>query len=210
MWLTFDHSINRGNLLAKTNSPVKFEGKGPMSCWDIDQKPFLPRRPMWYWPLTLWTLNAMRSFLSRAMPLWGLKVNGPWVVELLIGNCQCDLNLWPLDPKINRVSSSCQYQCSYKVWGPTGHMLSSYWSETVFTYKVNVTLTFNLLTQNLFVCSFVRPYVCLSVCSVLMTHTIFSVIVDKYCETKYFSYVNCLQIWNVSFYNVYAWTFFLI
>jgi hypothetical protein len=32
--------INKAN----TNAPVKFEGKQPMSCWDIDQKALLPIR----------------------------------------------------------------------------------------------------------------------------------------------------------------------
>jgi hypothetical protein len=45
MTLTFDLKINKGYLLAKTNAPVKFEGKGPMSCWDID-KAFLYIRSM--------------------------------------------------------------------------------------------------------------------------------------------------------------------
>jgi hypothetical protein len=35
--VNIDPLICRGYLLAKTNAPVKFEGKGPMS-WDIDQK----------------------------------------------------------------------------------------------------------------------------------------------------------------------------
>jgi hypothetical protein len=45
MTLTLDSSINRSYLLAKTNGPVKFGGKGPMR-WDIDQKELLPIRSM--------------------------------------------------------------------------------------------------------------------------------------------------------------------
>jgi hypothetical protein len=32
MTLTFDAKNNRGYLLAKTKAPVKFEGKGQMTC----------------------------------------------------------------------------------------------------------------------------------------------------------------------------------
>jgi hypothetical protein len=79
-----------------------------MSCWDIDQKQFLSIKSMWSWPLTHWPQKSVEVISwPKAMHLWSLNVNGPWVVQLLIGTCcyiqdQCDRNLWPPAPKINR------------------------------------------------------------------------------------------------------------
>jgi hypothetical protein len=43
----FDLWTNRGYLLANNNVPVKFEGKGPISYWEINQKLLLFIWSMW-------------------------------------------------------------------------------------------------------------------------------------------------------------------
>jgi hypothetical protein len=70
---------------------------------------------------------------------------GCWAIdrELFLKNKVNVTIPWLLDPKINRG----QDQCTYAVWRPRSHELSSYWSETVFTYKVNI--TFDPLTPKL-------------------------------------------------------------
>jgi hypothetical protein len=55
---------------------------------------------------------------------------------------QDDLDIWPLDPKIDRRQSFCQDQSTYKVGEPKANGLSSYGKKTVFTDNVNMTLTF--------------------------------------------------------------------
>jgi hypothetical protein len=73
------------------------------------------------------------------------ETKGQLVYELLVENRfviqgQCDLELWPCDTKINSTfTSQGQFVC--EIWRPRPHVLSNYWSETVLTYNVNVTLT---------------------------------------------------------------------
>jgi hypothetical protein len=55
--------------------------------------------------LELWLKAIGVIDLQRPMHLWRLKVKGPWLVKLLIENridLRCDLDLCPLDHKINR------------------------------------------------------------------------------------------------------------
>jgi hypothetical protein len=57
MTLTFWPPINKGHLSAKTNAPTKLEAQQQMGCSVIDQKPVLPTRSMWPWPLISWPQN---------------------------------------------------------------------------------------------------------------------------------------------------------
>jgi hypothetical protein len=144
---------NRGNQLVMNNHHTKFEVHRPQHSSVIERNQFLP--PMFQFDIDLLPFDPKSKgviYLPWLMHLQSLRAEGPCLAKILIGNSfylhsQYDLDLWPHDPKINRDSSTCQDQRTYKVREPTVHNLSRYWPETVFTSKVNVTLTFDLLTK---------------------------------------------------------------
>jgi hypothetical protein len=85
---------------------------GVMSCWDIDQKVFLPISSIWSWPQNPWPQKSIEViFWPKAMYLWSLNVKGPWVVKLLTGNCFYDfkvsmpLTAWPKSIVVNYLPS---------------------------------------------------------------------------------------------------------
>lgn len=97
--------IYLGHLLTNSNVFVRFEGQASMGCLVIDRNLCLSTRTMWPWPLTLKSIGLI--YWPRPMYLCSLRAKGPCVVKLLI-DCrfylqgQCNLDLWPLDPKIDR------------------------------------------------------------------------------------------------------------
>ena len=88
---------------------MKFEGSGWNRTPVIERNWSSLFRPLWLWPLIYWPPKSISFFyLIRAITLWSLKALGQRVLELLSGNGfhssgPCDLDLWPTDPKINRV-----------------------------------------------------------------------------------------------------------
>jgi hypothetical protein len=73
------------------------------------------------------------------------------MLELLNENCfqfkgDSNLDLWPCDPKINRGSSTQYRQSSYEVWILWTKWNLSYAAETIFSFMVIVTLTFDPVT----------------------------------------------------------------
>jgi hypothetical protein len=98
----FDLWTNKGYLLANTNAPVKFEGKGTMSYWDIYQKPLLLIWSMWSWPLTPWPKTIIEViFCPKAT----------WVVKLFIEN-----HFYMTLILVSGKSSTDQDQCTCVVW----------------------------------------------------------------------------------------------
>ena len=115
----------------------------------------------------LLTPESIRVFYSiRAITLWSLKALAQMVLELLSGNGfhssrHCDLDLWHTDPKIKRVFNSIiaitlwslnalgqkvlELLSGNEVW-QTDRRIN--WQGNYVTYRVHVTLTFDLLTQN--------------------------------------------------------------
>ncbi len=108
LWPT-DPKINRGLLLVMANLHTKNEDCNTKSCLVIARKRFLYSGSLWPWPLIYWPPKSIGFFyLIRAITLWSLKALGQRVLKLLSGNGfhssgPCDLDLWPTDPKINRV-----------------------------------------------------------------------------------------------------------
>jgi hypothetical protein len=94
-------------------------------------------------PLTPKSIGVI--YWAWPMYLQSLRTKGLWIVKLLIGNRfylqgQCDPELWPHNPIINRAHLLAKTNVPTKI---EGQGPKSYWSDTVFTYKVNVTLTFD-------------------------------------------------------------------
>jgi hypothetical protein len=61
-----------------------------------------------FWSKTIMTVkvNVTLTFDPANCEVWGPRAKGPGVVKLLVWNCfykqgECNLELWPLDPKIN-------------------------------------------------------------------------------------------------------------
>ena len=84
---------------------MKFEGSGSKGTRVIERKRISLFGSLWPWPLTLKSIGVFYSI--RAIILWSLKALGQRVLELLSKNGfhssgQCDLDLWPTNPKINR------------------------------------------------------------------------------------------------------------
>ena len=88
---------------------MKFKGSGWNRTPVIERNRFSLFKPLWPWPLTYWPPKSIGIFYSlRAITLRSLKALGQWVLKLLSGNGfhssgPCDLELWPTNPKINRV-----------------------------------------------------------------------------------------------------------
>jgi len=98
--------------------------------------------------------------------LWSLKALGKRVLALLSGNSfyfsgHCDLDLWPTDPKINRIIllNKGYHPMKFEGSGSKGtrvierkRSVTEYrrinWQGSYVTYRAHVTLTFDLLTQN--------------------------------------------------------------
>jgi hypothetical protein len=97
---------NRGYLLANTNAPVKFEGKGPMSYGDINQKPLLIIWSMWSSPLTPWPKKFMR--LSSDQKQDGLSSHSLEILFIYKVNMTLIL--------VSGKSSTDQDQCTCVVW----------------------------------------------------------------------------------------------
>jgi hypothetical protein len=108
------------------------------------------------WPLTPKTIGVI--YWPRLMHLCSLRFQGPMgcqVIDRKRFSHTRSIWPWPLTPwpEIDRDHLLAKTnQCTYKVWGPTAHGLSSYWSEAVFTYNVNMTLTFDhkIIMRHLF------------------------------------------------------------
>jgi hypothetical protein len=129
--LTFDPKINSGHLLVMNNHHTKFKVPRPWRSLVITRKP----------------VNVTLTFDPKSIEFLGLNV-----LLLSLGNRfylqgRCDLDLWPIDPKINLMGVICwSWKIIIKVWSFEALGFFSYHTETVFTYKVNVTLTFEPLT----------------------------------------------------------------
>jgi hypothetical protein len=105
-----------------------------MSCWEIDQKPFLHIMSMWSWPLT------HRSTKTH----WGhlliknnssVKIKGQWFIGCPVVNRnlfdiqrQSDLNLWPPDLKITK-----------------GHLLAK--TNAHMQFEGNITMSFHVTNR---------------------------------------------------------------
>ena len=99
----------------------------------------------------LLTLKSIGIFYSiRAITLWSLKALGQRVLELLSGNGfhssgHCDLDLWHTDPKINRTIFLNKGYNPMKFQG-SGLKGTQVIERKLFSLRVTVTLTFDLLT----------------------------------------------------------------
>ena len=107
--LTFDPKINRSPVLNKDIHHMKFAGSGCNRIPIIERKRFSLFGPLWPWRLAYWPPKSIGFFYSiRAIILWSLNALGQRVLEILSRNGfhssgPCDLDLWPTDPKINKV-----------------------------------------------------------------------------------------------------------
>jgi hypothetical protein len=109
--LTFDPLTQKwigGHLLVMNNQHIKFIVPRPKRSLVITQKPFLPTRSMWPWPLTPWpknhrchqlVINNHHTMFEIPRPRCSLVITR----ELFYLQGQCYLDLWRFDPKINRV-----------------------------------------------------------------------------------------------------------
>jgi hypothetical protein len=83
--------------------------------------------------------------------LWSLNTVGQMELNLCIRNnnfqCkdQCDPDVWPYDPKINKGHVLVLAVHPIKFWS-CRLINTSYWAETVFSFNVIVTLTFDFVT----------------------------------------------------------------
>ena len=121
--LTFDPKFNRGNLVTKTNTHVKFEGRGPKRSLIIERIRFSYWRSLWLWPLTPKSIGVISW--PKPIHMLSLRARGLSVLKLLSRQDfsiegHCDLDLRPLTPKSIEVINWPRpiYMWSLRAGGP--------------------------------------------------------------------------------------------
>jgi hypothetical protein len=90
-------------------------------------------------------------YWPRPMHLRSWRTNTLWVVVIVQEPFLPTRSMWrwPLTKINRRHIRTCLDKFTFAVWGQRDHGLSSYWSETVFTYNVYMTLTLNPMIPKL-------------------------------------------------------------
>jgi hypothetical protein len=149
----FVPKTNRGHLLANTNAHIQLKGQGPISCQFLNQKPFIYKVNMNLTFVPLIPKSKGVMYLPKPMYVCSLRVKGPWIVKLFIGNCvylhgQFVLDLWPLNPEINtgHLLAKTNAPMQFEGQGSMGCQVIG-WKP--FLPTVNMTLTLDPWFQNL-------------------------------------------------------------